>query len=240
MKLSLDKAPTHIGIILDGNRRFAKKLMKMPWKGHAWGVKKAREVLGWACEVGIKYMTIYALSYENLKSRPKREMEFILKHFEDEMKAVLKGDHIVNRTKTMVKFIGRINLLPKKIQTLARRVEESTKSYKNHRLNVAIAYGGQQEITDAMVKLAKQVSEGFLKPHEINESLIKHSLYTNGTPYPELIIRTGGDMRLSNFLLWQSAYSELFFLKTYWPELTKEEFLAVLEEYQNRERRFGK
>lgn len=232
--------PRHVGIVLDGNRRLAKKLLQKPWKGHEYGVKKAREVLSWAHELGIKYVTAYVLSIENFKTRPRRELRYILRYFEDEMDSVLSGKHVVHSTRTKVRFLGRLFLLPKSLLEKMLRVEKLTKNYKKHVLNIAIAYGGQQEITDAVIKIAKKISDGILKPCEINEKLIKHSLYTNGTPYPDLIIRTGSEKRLSNFLLWQSAYSELFFLDTCWPELTKQEFVSVIKEYQQRERRFGK
>lgn len=238
--MGIDRIPEHVGIIMDGNRRLAKRLLQKPWKGHELGVKKAREVLKWACKLGIKYMTIYALSVENLKTRPKKELKFILKYLENEMEAVVKKSHIAHKTKTKVRFIGRLHLLPKSIQEKIKKAENSTKDYDKYVLNVAIAYGGQQEITDAVVEIAKKISSGLLKPYEINENLIRHSLYTDGTPYPDMIIRTGEEKRLSNFLLWQSAYSELFFTDKMWPELSKEDFISAIKEFQTRQRRFGR
>jgi len=232
--------PQTVGIIMDGNRRFAKELMKKPWMGHKFGVKKARDVLEWACEIGIKYMTIYALSVENLKSRPKKELEMILYYFDKEINALLSGKHVVHDTKTRVRFIGRIKLLPKQLQEKMKKVEEKTKKYKEHFLNIAVAYGGQQEIVDAFKKIFSKISRGLLKASQINEDLIRHSLYTNGFPYPDLIIRTGGERRLSNFLLWQSAYSEFAFTDKKWPEFDKQTFLSIIRDYQKRDRRFGK
>lgn len=231
--------PVHIGIILDGNRRFAKRLMMQPWKGHEWGAKKVRELLEWCKETGVKYVTLYSLSLENLLNRPKEELKFLLGLFEREFNAITKKTHEAHKNKVCVKVIGRINLLPKKLQSAIAAAEESTKNYKNYFLNLAIAYGGQQEITDAVLKIAKKVSSG-LKSEQINEDLIRQNLYTNGMPYPDMIIRTGGEKRLSNFLLWQSAYSELFFIDKMWPEFTKEDFLSAIEEFKNRQRRFGK
>ncbi len=234
------KTPVHIGIILDGNRRFARRLMVQPWKGHEWGSEKVRELLKWCKGTGVKYLTLYSLSEENYRSRPKEELAFLLKMFEREFKAITKKTHDAHESGVRVKVIGRTNILPKSLQGAIAAAEESTKNYKNYFLNLAIAYGGQQEITDAMIKIAKKVSSGAINPEQINEDLVRHSLYTNGAPYPDMIIRTGGEKRLSNFLLWQSAYSELFFADKMWPEFTKEDFLSAIEEFKNRQRRFGK
>ncbi|MCD6367894.1 MAG: di-trans,poly-cis-decaprenylcistransferase [Candidatus Aenigmarchaeota archaeon] len=234
--------PLSIGIIMDGNRRFAREVMKKPsWWGHKFGVVKARDVLKWACEIGIKYITVYALSFENLKSRPKKELQKIFEYLEKEMDDVLYDDrHVVHKTETRVKFIGRIRLLPGNIRKKIKEVESLTKKYKKHFLNIALAYGGQQEIVDAFKKISKKIMKGTLKPSDINEKLIKENLYTNGFPYPDLIIRTGGEKRLSNFLPWQSAYSELAFTDKKWPEFDKRTFLSIIKDYQRRERRFGR
>lgn len=235
-----EKNPVHIGIILDGNRRFAKRLMLEPWKGHEWGAKKVKELLNWCKGTGVKYLTLYSLSAQNIFSRPKMEMDFLFKIFEKEFDAIAEKSHDVHRNNVRVKVIGRLNLLPKSLRDAIAKAEESTKNYKDYFLNLAIAYGGQEEITDAIIKIAKKASEGIINPEQINEDLIRHSLYTNGTPYPDMIIRTGGEKRLSNFLLWQSAYSELFFVDKMWPEFTKEDFLSAIEEFKQRQRRFGK
>ena len=234
------KMPQSIGIIMDGNRRFAKELMKRPWKGHEFGVSKARKVLRWSDELGIEYLTIYALSVENLKTRPNMEFRKILHYFEKELDEVLTGNHIAHETKTRVKFIGRIGLLKKDLRNKMKKVEEMTKDYDKHLLSVAVAYGGQQEIVDACKKISLEVMDGMIEPHQINESLFKESLYTNGFQCPDLIIRTGGERRLSNFLLWQSAYSELAFTDQKWPEFSRENFVSIIKDYQKRERRFGK
>lgn len=238
--LKTGNMPQSVGIIMDGNRRFAKELMKEPWKGHEYGVGKAREALEWAHELGIKYLTIYSLSLENLKSRPKMELKKILEYFDREIDIFFSGDHVVHRTGTKVRFIGRTRLLPKKLQEKMKKLEEATRDYKNHVLNIAVAYGGQQEIIDACRDISLKVAEGLLRPEQIDESLFRESLYTNGFRYPDLIIRTGGERRLSNFLLWQAAYSELAFTDIRWPEITKEDFSRIIRDYQKRERRFGK
>ncbi len=232
--------PKSVGIIMDGNRRFAKELMKRPWKGHEFGTKKAREVLEWSCELGIKYMTVYSLSVENLRSRPKIELNKIMECFDREMDCILSGDHPVHETKTRVKFIGRTGLLPKKLWEKMKKVEKMTGNYGKHFLNIAVAYGGQQEIVDACKDISLKVAKGLLKLGQINESVFRESLYTNGMRYPDLIIRTGGDRRISNFLPWQAAYSELAFTDEKWPEFSREKFMKIIRDYQKRERRFGK
>src|SRR3972149_2156841 len=234
----MDTIPTHIGVILDGNRRFAKQLMQKPWMGHKWGLEKAREVLQWSCDYGIKYITAYVLSLENLHTRPKRELAFILQQLHQETENILNGtQHIVHRKKINVRFIGRRNLLPEGLQKQFEKVEKATKDYKKHFLNVAVAYGGQQELVDAMRKIMEKGLKGLIKPHELDEAFIKQHLYTNGHPPPDLIVRTGGDVRLSNFMPFQSVYSELIFTTKKWPELTKQDFSGFIKEYQQRKRR---
>ena len=232
--------PQHVGIILDGNRRFARELMKRPWMGHKMGLEKARTVLGWACERGIKYVTAYVLSLENIQTRPKKELKLILKYFGEEMdNIVTSADHVVNRFAVQVRFIGRTHILPDDLQAKMKKVELATKKYKKHTMNIAIAYGGQQELVDAMKKILQKGLAGVIKPSDLNETILKEHLYTNGQPYPDMILRTGGEKRLSNFLPFQSAYSELFFTDTKWPALTEKEFDSALREFSNRQRRFG-
>jgi len=232
--------PQHIGIILDGNRRFAIELMRRPWAGHRLGMLKARDVLRWACEKGIKYMTAYTLSLENLFKRPKKELKLILNYIGKEAENILNNkDHIVHKFNVQVRFIGRKYLLPRALQEKMKSVEKMTKKYNKHFLNIAVAYGGQQELVDAMRKIIKKISKGIIKPNELDEAVIKENLYTNGQPYPDLIIRTGGEVRLSNFLSFQSAYSELIFTEKKWPEMTKRDFESALEEFERRQRKFG-
>lgn len=231
----------HIALILDGNRRFAKQIMKRPWEGHRFGLEKAREVLQWSCEAGIKYMTAYALSLENISSRPRRELHVILRYFENEMDNILgNAAHTVHAYRVKVRFIGRIALLPGSLRKKMRLVENATKGYGSHFLNIAVAYGGQQELVDAVKEIAAKCLKGILKPSDLNEEVMKKHLYTNGHPFPDLIIRSGGEKRLSNFLPYQSAYSELIFTDKKWPELTRKDFKKFLEEYRSRSRRFGK
>lgn len=233
--------PKHVGVIIDGNRRFAKQLMKKPWEGHFYGLEKSREFLEWACQNDIKHLTAYTLSLENMKSRPKRELAFILKCLKDEMNAVLKEKtHPSHRYGIRIRFIGRRNVLPDDVQRLMSAVEKATSGYSKHVLNLAVAYGGQQEIVDAIKEIAAKCMKGILSPAQLDEALVKEHLYTNGSPYPDMIIRSGGEKRLSNFLPFQSAYSELVFTDKKWPELTKEDFKGFLREFEQRQRRFGK
>lgn len=233
--------PNHIGIILDGNRRFAVRIMKKPWIGHYHGIKKSREVVQWTCEKGIKYMTAYVLSLENMATRPKAELGMILKYLRNETNEVIKNrNHVIHRFKIKTRFIGRLPMLPDDIQENMRKIEGMTRKYKKHFLNVAVAYGGQQEIIDAVKKILEKGLKGIIKPSDLNEKLLKDHLYTNGQPFPDMILRTGGEKRLSNFLPFQSAYSELIFLDKKWPEMSRQDFDEALEEYSNRKRRFGK
>ena len=233
--------PRHVGIILDGNRRYARTLMKNPWDGHKAGIKKSRDVVGWACEKGIKYITAYVLSWENYYSRPKREMNLILKYLGEEMESLINDkDHIIHRNQVKVRFIGRTHILPKTIQKKMRLVEKATENYSKHHMDIAIAYGGRQEIIDATREILLKGLKGVIKPSDLNEKILKQHLYTNGHPYPDMILRTGGEHRLSNFLPFQSAYSELIFTNRHWPELTKKDFDEALNEFSRRKRRFGK
>ena len=233
--------PQHIGIILDGNRRYAREIMKKPWDGHKMGLEKARQVIQWSCERGIKYMTAYVLSFENIQTRPKKELQLILKYFGEEMDDIAeKTDHVIHKFKVRVRFIGRTHILPDGLQDKMKTVERITKKYKKHAMNIAVAYGGQQELVDAMKKILEEGLKGIIRPSDLNETILKEHLYTNGQPYPDLIFRTGGEKRLSNFLPFQSAYSELIFTDTKWPALTKKEFDGVLKEFSDRQRRFGR
>jgi len=230
-----------IGIVLDGNRRFAKELMKAPWHGHKIGLEKSREALQWVCDAGIQYMTAYVLSIDNLRSRPKRELAFILKYIGMEADNIARNmDHIAHRYGVRVRFIGRTDLLPPWLQKKIEKAEEATKNYSNHFLNIAVAYGGQQEIVDAAKKITEKALDGTISLKQIDEDAVREALYTGDQPHPDLIVRTGGEKRLSNFLSFQSAYSELVFLDKKWPEMKKEDFNQVLDDFGKRQRRFGK
>ncbi len=233
------KLPDHVGIIMDGNRRFAKRLMLEPWKGHEWGAKKAEEVLDWCLETGIKTVTLYSLSYENFKNRPKQEINMLLKLIEKEALRVadLKKVH-ENQAKFNV--IGRPDILPKSVQNALEKLMNTTKDYNKLTVNLAIAYGGREEIISAVKKIAKEEKKSKLNIENLDEKTFGKYLYTNGASDPDLIIRTGGERRISGFLLWQAAYSELYFSDKIWPDFDKECFIEAIEDYKARKRRFGK
>lgn len=254
--MNMKNLPRSIAVIPDGNRRCAKRLMLQPWKGHEWGAKKVEEVFGWCKELGIKEITIYALSLENLDKRPKAELNHLFDIARKEFHDVnTNGNHHIHKDKVRLHFFGELQRLPKDLQEEIRKASEATKSYSKFRINYAIAYGGRQEILSACRKLAADAARSCLaadaargqmaaecpNPSSISEDMLRHSLQTNGmVGEPDLIIRTGGEKRLSNFLLFQSAYSELSFLEPFWPDLTKEQFIAAIEEFSERKRRFGK
>ncbi len=230
----------HVGIIMDGNRRFARRLMMEPWKGHEWGNRKVEDVINWCTELGIKCFTFYTLSLENIAGRPKVELDYIYRLMEKVALGVIKNKkHPVHLKKVRVRVIGRKNSLPAGLRKLFDKVERITKNYKNYESNFAIAYSSRVEIIDAVKKIANKVKEGKLNASDINEITIKENLYNPGMNDPDLIIRTGGEKRLSNFLLFQSAYSELFFTDTSWPEFSKDDFIAAIKDFNQRKRRFG-
>lgn len=228
--------PKHIAIILDGNRRFAKRLMMKPWKGHEWGAEKTRKLIDWAAELGIKEITLYAFSMQNF-NRPPDEFEYLMNLFEKEFKEVLNDQSIQNKN-IRLNFIGRINLFPKPVYDAMKTLMERTKKNDGMVVNFAMAYGGREEVIDATKKIAEQLKNGNLNIEQINEEVFEKNLYMHDEP--DLIIRTGGEKRTSNFLIWQSHYSEWFFLEKHWPEFEKQDLINILQEFKQRERRYGK
>ena len=229
--------PTHIGIIMDGNRRAASELRILPWEGHRLGAEKVDDVIEWCIDLGIKTATLYAFSTENFK-RPKKELERLYDLFEDYLTNVA-SDKRIHKNKVKVKAIGKTELFPDRVITAIRTAEKSTKNHENFILHLAMGYGGREEVIHAVREIAKDVKSGKLAPFDINEKTISKRLYTNGSPDPQLIIRTSGEERISNFLLWQSAYSELYFCETYWPLFRRIDLLRAIRTYQMRDRRFG-
>ncbi len=221
----------HVAIIMDGNGRWAEMRGLSRIEGHREGVKKVREIINAAIELNLKVLTLYVFSMENWK-RPMNEIDALMKildfYLRSEMKKLVK-DNIVFRA------IGDLEKLPENIQKLLKEFELLTKKNTGLLLTGALSYGGKEEIIGAVKRILKQG----LTPEEINEDTFENYLYTVGLPNPDLIIRTSGEMRLSNFLLWQSAYSELYFTETLWPDFGKDEFVSANMEYQRRERRFG-
>lgn len=232
------KNPRHIGIIMDGNRRLAERVGILPWEGHKMGAEKAEDVIDWCIELGIKTITLYAFSMENF-ARPKEELEHLFDLFEEYFKKIAK-DESIHKNRIRVKAIGRVELFPERVRRAIKKAEDATEGYDRFFLNLAMAYGGRQEVVDAVKKIANDVKEGKLDIDEIDEKTVSENLYTNGSPDPDLVIRTSGEERISGFLLWQSAYSELYFCESYWPGFRKIDFLRAIRTYQQRDRRFGK
>ena len=232
--------PEHIGIILDGNRRWATEKALNSTAGHWAGAKVGEEVLDWCLEYGIKTLTLYTFSTENF-SGPSEEVNSILKIVEEETRK-LGRDSRLHSQEVRVKAIGRTDLLPETLQDVFKRLEDETSMYDRHFLNLAIAYTGRAEIVDATKKIVEDVHQGNLSPQQIDEDTFHKYLYTAHlpNPNPDLVIRTSGEERLSGFLLWQSAYSELVFEDVYWPEFRKIDFLRAIRLYQRRHRRFGR
>ncbi len=232
------KIPEHIAIIMDGNRRLARAMGKPPWFGHRLGAKRLEEVIEWCVELGIKSVTTYAFSIENF-SRSREEVEALFDLFEEYFYKVAEDERI-KKNGVRIKAIGRLEKFPERVLKAIRYAEEKTKDNKKLLLNVAVAYGGRQEIVDAIKKIAQRVKTGEVEVESIDEELVSKHLYTNGIKDPDLIIRTSGEERISGFLLWQSAYSELYFCDTFWPGFRKIDFLRAIRTYQQRERRFGR
>ena len=230
--------PRHIAIILDGNRRFAQKSGLNKLQGHVLGAKKLEEVLKWCQELGVKHITVYAFSTENF-NRPSEEVKALMDLFAEKFKKVAKNER-VHKYKIRIRAIGDLNRLPKQVRRAIEEAQEVTQGYDGHTLNIAVGYGGRAELAEAVRRICERIERGELKPSDVDESMINSHLYTVGIPDPDLVIRTSGEERLSGFLLWQSAYSELYFCEADWPEFNKIEFLRAIRTYQGRERRLGK
>jgi len=234
MEASENKVPRHLAIIIDGSRRFAKRLMLKPYKGHEWGAKKVEKLFEWCKDLNIKELTLYCFSIENF-NRPKDEFDYLMNLFKKEF-TKMKDDPRLKDIK--INFIGRLNMFPKDVQDSMTVLIEKTKNSKPYVINFAMAYGGRAEVIDATRKIAEAVKEGKLNIEDINEQVFEKNLYNASEP--DLIIRTSGEKRTSGFLIYQGAYAELFFIDKMWPEFEKEDFVKAIEEYSKRERRFGK
>ena len=228
--------PDHIAIIMDGNGRWARERSLPRIAGHREGINSVREITRLCGEIGIKHLTLYTFSTENWQ-RPKAEvsalMTLLLKTINKEVKELHKNN---------VKFtvIGDLEMLPGSTRKGLQDGIELTQDNGGLNLCLALNYGSRQEMIDAIQSLASKVQSGEMEPEEINEAIFSDALYTKGIPDPDLLIRTSGECRLSNFLLWQSAYTEIFITDTYWPEFREEQLMDVIHVYQLRERRFGK
>lgn len=211
---------------------------EVPWYGHRAGAQKVLEVLRWLWEAGVKVCTLYAFSIENFQ-RSQDEVDEIMSILTKKFSEIIDNPD-VKRHKVRIKAIGRVDLLPEEVQVAIRSAEEETKDYDDYCLNIAVGYSGRSELVDAVKAIAEEIQTGRLSPDTINEDIIEAHLYTKDTPDPDLIIRTSGEERLSGFLLWQSAYSELYFEQVYWPAVRRIDIWRALRSYQNRSRRFGK
>lgn len=233
--LSAEKMPKHIAIIMDGNGRWAKKRGLPRKAGHKAGAETLEKIISAARELGLEHLTVYAFSTENWK-RSQEEVDAIMnllrQYLKNYFKKFIKDDVRMN-------VIGDINRLDADIQKQIMEIEQLSKEKTGLFVHIALNYGGRDELRRAMTKMAQEVVEGRLLPEEMTEDCIAGYLDTAGTPDPELVIRTSGEERISNFLLWQAAYSEFYFCDTLWPDFTKTELEKAVFAYQNRERRFG-
>lgn len=234
-KIEIAKLPKHIAIIMDGNGRWAKAQGKHRIFGHKNGVKAVREVTEGCAEIGITHLTLYAFSTENW-NRPKMEvsalMELLFLTIGREIKTLQKNNIRLN-------VIGHIHTLPESNRKALMEVMEATKNNSRMTLTLALSYGSREEILEATRKIAIDYKEGKISLEEINQQTITANLYTHNIPDPELMIRTSGEHRISNFLLWQAAYTELYFTEKFWPEFDKNDLYKAIYDFQNRERRFG-
>lgn len=229
------KIPTHIAIIMDGNGRWAKKRGLPRNMGHVQGAKTVEVVCQAAHDLGVKYLTIYAFSTENW-NRPKDEVDALMKLLRNYMKTCLKT---AEKNNMCVKVIGDKTGLDEDIQKRIAELEEATKDYDGLHFQIALNYGGRDELTRGVSKLAKQVKTGEINPEDITENMIGEALDTKGIPDPDLMIRTSNELRISNFLLWQLAYTEFYFTDVAWPDFDEKELKKAIEAYTKRDRRYG-
>ena len=232
--VNTDRIPAHIAIIMDGNGRWAKKRGLDRSLGHQQGVETVTEITSTAARLGVKYLTLYTFSTENW-NRPANEvaalMSLILTAMEEEL---------FMKNNVQLQLIGQIDRIPENVRKAILALKERTSKNTGMTVVLALSYSSKWEITSAMKHIANEVSNGALKAEEIDEKIIDRHLATSFMPDPDLLIRTGGEIRLSNYLLWQCAYSELYFCDTYWPDFNSQELYKAIADYQSRERRYGK
>ena len=233
MNIEKEMLPKHLAIIMDGNGRWAKQQGKQRIFGHEKGAKTVREIIQEVSQLGIPYLTLYAFSTENWK-RPKLEVEALMHLLSRYLNKEVQQNHI------RLNAIGDLESLPSKVRKELHKAMEQTKGNTSTTVSLALAYGGQQELLQMTQQLARKVQQGLLTPEQITYQEIQKTLYTQEIPPVDLLIRTSGECRISNFLLWQIAYAELYFTDVLWPDFTPEQLHKALLNYQNRERRFGK
>ena len=230
--------PKHLAVIMDGNRRYAEDLGILPHEGHIVGKSTLENLSDWCRNLDIKHLTVYAFSLENF-DRDEKELGPLMDLFEESFRNA-GDDPRVHSNKVRVRAIGHREMLPEKVVEAIEYAESKTKDYSDFNYNLAVAYGGRQELVQSMEKIAKKVKKGEIEPSDIDAQLISSNLYTSGLPDPDLILRTSGEERISNFLLWQLAYSELYFADVFWPDMRKIDFLRAIRSFQRRKRRLGR
>ena len=234
--LNKDRLPQHVAVIMDGNGRWAKNQGRPRFLGHQRGVDALKDLLRCCKDWGIPALTAYAFSTENW-SRPQAEVQFLMTLFERVLRRELKE---MKEENVKIRFVGNLQDLPDSLRQEIDRSMEDTKNNQGIQFTVATNYGGRHEILQACQAIASKVEQGYLDASQINEDVFEQHLYTKGIPHPDLLIRTSGEMRISNFLLWQMAYSEIYVTSTLWPDFDRQEFHQALVNYQSRDRRFGK
>lgn len=234
-KINKETMPKHIAIIMDGNRRWAKERGLVAAQGHKAGAETLERIAKYANEIGLEYLTVYAFSTENWK-RTKEEVGALMLLLKSYLERFLNQKTLDN---VRIKVLGDISKLNQGLRESIEKIVENSKEHTGLTLNIAFNYGGRDEITRAVKNIAKGVSENKIELEEINEQLISENLYTEGQPELDLLIRPGGELRVSNFLLWQLAYSEFLFVDKYWPDFTEEDLLEAIETFENRNRKFG-
>ena len=237
-RLVLGELPKHISIIMDGNRRFAWSKSSVVGVGHSEGKEKLKEVMNWVLDLGVPYFTVYALSTENISERGDDELEVLYDLYVSGLREISEDSRIHERG-VRVQVVGRLEMLPQRVRDAISSAEEVTSEYSNFTFTVCLAYGGREEIVDAVKSVAIDHASGNLDVDSIDSSEITSRMYASELPDPDLVIRTSGEERISNFLLWQIAYSELHFSDVFWPSFSKADLYEAIESYQYRRRRYG-
>ena len=237
-RVTSDTLPQHISIIMDGNRRYAADSGLAATLGHRAGKEKLEDVMDWVLDIGVPYLTVYALSTENITSRKPEELEALFDLYVEGLND-LSTDERIHKNSVKVQVAGRKELLPERVLEAIDNAESLTSTHDKFVFTVCLAYGSREEIIDAVRAIAADHAEGELDLLSIDEAEISKRLWTGDMPDPDLVIRTSGEERISNFLLWQSAYAEYYFTDVYWPSFTRADLLEAIEAYQNRKRRFG-
>ena len=237
-RISREGLPNHVSIIMDGNRRFALSLSLGTEIGHVHGKEKLKEVMDWILDLGIPYLTVYALSTENLSSRDPDELDSLFDLYVAGLNEISEDERIHSKG-VRVRVVGRKEDLPERVNEAIRNAEDRTRDYSNFTFTVCLAYGGREEIVDAVKEIASDHANGELSLDQIDTNEISSRLYDADIPDPDLVIRTSGEERVSNFLLWQIAYSELYFTDVHWPSFSKAVLYEAIETYQMRRRRYG-